>query len=192
MHFLVQLLQYPLMPIFLVAIGLRQVGSTGSSTFMTTYFVNTQNLSESAASLIFGLGPFMGIVGSLSSGYLGERIGAKKALSWAIIGCSISLSILSLVSQPYLLTLIYFLYSFFSNAVWSPMNTIVADITPVAERGLSFSVCFFTEGLTASIAPTLAAGVIELSDVWFIFPFSITFMLTGLITLHFLRAPKRK
>lgn len=178
--------------IFLIAMGFREIGSTGSATFMTTYFVKTRNLSESTASLIFGLGPFVGIFGALSGGYFVERSGAKKALSWAIIGSATSLLILSLMWQLYLLIPIYLFYAFFGNAVWVPMNTIVADITPVTDRGLSFSVYFFTEGLTASIAPTLAAGVIELSDVCFVFPFSAVFMLTSLIALNFLPKPKRK
>ena len=177
---------------FLIAIAFREVGGTGSSTFMTTYFVETRNLSESTASLIFGLGPFMGIVGSLSGGYLGERIGAKKALNYAIIGCAISLFILSLASQLYFLALIYILYSFFNNAVWSPINSLVADMTPITERGLSFSVYFFTEGLIDSIAPILAAGVIELSDVWFVFPFSIVFFVACLVILQFLPNHKQK
>ena len=177
---------------FLIAIAVREVGGTGSSTFMTTYFVKTRNLSESTASLIFGLGPFMGIVGSLSGGYLGERIGAKKALNYAIIGCAISLFILSLTSQLYFLALIYILYSFFNNAVWSPINSLVADMTPITERGLSFSVYFFTEGLIGSIAPTLTAGVIELSDVWFVFPFSIIFFVACLVILQFLPNHKQK
>ena len=172
--------------VFLVAIGTREVGSTGISTFMTTYFVSTRGLSESTASLIFGLGLFMGIVGALGGGYMTERTGAKKTLSWAVLGCAISLSILSLMTQVYLLVLVYLVYAFFSNSIWSPMNTIVAAITPESERGLSYSIYFFTEGLIASFTPTLVAGVIELSDVWFVFPFSITFMIIGLIILQFL------
>jgi len=130
--------------IFLIVVGFREVGNTGSSTFMTTYFVETRNLSESTASLIFGLGPFVGIIGALSGGYLGERIGAKKALNLNIICCLISLSILSLMSQLHFLILIYLFYAFFSNAVWAPMNLIVANSTSVNERGLSFSAYFFT------------------------------------------------
>jgi MFS family permease len=178
--------------VFLIALAVRELGATGSSTFMTTYFVKVRNLSESTASLIFSLGPFMGIVGSLGGGYLGEKIGSKKTLNYAIIGCVISLSVLSLASELYLLILIYVLYAFFSNSIWSPINSIVADITPATERGLSFSIYFFNEGLIGSIAPTLAAGVIELSDVWFVFPYSIVFLVTGLIILQFLPDQERK
>ena len=92
---------------FLVAIGLREMGITGTLTFMTVYLENVRGLPEATATLIFGLGPFMGIVGSLGGGFLGERIGAKKALSFVILGCAVSLFILMLSSQLYLLTLIY-------------------------------------------------------------------------------------
>lgn len=172
--------------ILLMVVALREVGYTGSSTFITTYFVDARAISESTASLIFGLGPFMGIVGSLGGGYLGERLGAKKALSYAILGCAVALFMLSLESQLYLLIIVYLVYSFFSYAVWSPLNTLVAGNTSSINRGLGFSVYFFTEGATASIAPTLAAGVIELSEIWYVFPFSIIFMIISLVVLQFL------
>jgi len=177
--------------LFLSAIGLREVGATGISTFMTTYLVKIRGLSEAISSLVFGLGPFIGIVGALSGGYLGEKIGAKRTLSLVMFGCAVSLYVLSLTSQLYLLTLIYLSYAFFSHSVWTPMNTIVSDITPRTERGLSFSVYFFAEGLIASIAPTAAAAVIELSDVSYIFPFSIMFIVAGLVVLQLFTYPRK-
>lgn len=170
---------------FLIIIGIRQVGATGSSTFMTTYFVEITNLSLGGASLIFGLGPFVGIVGSLCGGYLAERLTAKRALSLATLGCAIALSMLSLTSELFLVGLTYILYAFFSSTIWSPINTIVACITPEAQRGLSYSFYFFTEGLTASIAPALTAAVIELTNVWFVLPFTIIFLITSVVMLQF-------
>ena len=186
------LLFSPALLVFLVAIGLREVGGTGSSTFMTTYFVDVRNLSETTASLIFGLGPFIGIVGSLGGGYVAERLGARKALSWIILCCAVSLVAVSLVSQLYLLTLVFLVYMFFSSALWSPMNTMVASITPETDRGLSYSLYFFTEGLIASIAPTMAAGVIGLSSVWHVFPFSAAFFIASIIILQLLPHFRRK
>jgi MFS family permease len=178
--------------ILLAVIGIRDLGATGSSTFMTTYFVDVRGYSGATASLIFSLGPFIGIVGSIVGGYLGEKMGAKKALGWAIFCCAISLLMLSLVSQLSLIILIYIFYSFFGNAIWSPMNTIVASVTPEKERGMSYSVYFFAEGLTSSIAPTVAGGVIGLTSVWFIFPFSVIFQIASIVVLRFLPFSKRK
>lgn len=177
---------------FLGAIGIRQVGMTSTSTFMTTYLVGMRGLSEATASLIFGLGPFMGIVGSLVGGYSGERIGAKSALSLAMLGCTISLFVLAFSSQLYLLTFVFLLYEFFSNSAWSPINTIVADMTPATGRALSFSVYFLTEGLIASITPPVAAIVMELSSTWYIFSFSITSLAASLIILQFLSCSRSR
>jgi MFS family permease len=172
--------------IFLVAIGLREVGGTGISTFMTTYLVENKGLSEALASLIFGLGPFMGIVGSLCGGYLGEKVGAKKMLNLAMVGCIFSLAGLAVVSHLDLLALIYVSYAFFANSVWSPMNTLVADLTPKNDRGLSYSVYFLTEGLIVSSTPVFSAAVIGLTNIWIIFPFSIVFIIAGLTVLQLL------
>ena len=181
----------PVLLIFLIVIAVREVGGTGSSTFMTTYFVDVRELSETTASLVFALGPVIGIFGSLSGGYFAEKLGARKALGWIILCSAISLLTLSFVSQLYLLALVYVVYTLFSYAVWSPINAIVASVTPETERGLSYSLYFFTEGLMASISPSLAAGVIELSGVWFIFPFSVVFFVVSLVTLKFLTSFER-
>jgi len=172
---------------FLAVLGIWQVGITAISTFMTTYLVKGIGFSQTTASILFGLGPFIGILGSLNGGYLGDRVGAKKTLSWSILGCAISLSILALVSHFYLLSFLYLLYAFFNHSVWSPTNIIVTDITPATDRGLSYSIYFFVEGLIAAFTPTLAAGVLQLSDLWYVFPFSIIFLITSLITLQFLK-----
>lgn len=169
---------------FLVAIGLREVGNTGTSTFMTTYLVTKRGLSEATASLIFGLGPFMGIAGSLNSGYLGEKMGAKRTLDILMLGCILSLTILAGSAQLPLLVLGYLLYAFFSNSVWSPLNTMVADLTQAEDRGLSFSVYFLTEGLIVSITPPIAATIVGFTDMWYIFPFSIVFLAACLIVFQ--------
>jgi FSR family fosmidomycin resistance protein-like MFS transporter len=176
--------------LFLIFIGLREVGFTGSTTFMTTFFVQTRGISETMASLIFGLGPFIGIVGSLYGGFWAERVGAKKSLSWAVLLCAMALSLLALASELHLIILIYVFYSFFGSTVWAPINTLVARLTPTSDRGLSYSVYFFSEGLLIAVAPTLAAGVIELTNVWFVLPFSIVFLVASVIILHFLPAHK--
>jgi MFS family permease len=178
--------------VFLFVVAVREIGATGSSTFMTTYFVDFRNLPETTASLVFAFGPVMGIFGSLGGGFFAERLGARRALKWTILCCSVSLLALSVMTQLYLLAAVYLVYALFNNALWSPINTIVASITPEAERGLSYSLYFFTEGLMDSVAPSIAAAVIMSSSVWHVFPFSVAFFILGLIILQFLPRFERK
>jgi len=174
---------------FLAATSLYLIGTTATSTFMTIYLVKLVGLSEATASLVFGLGPFVGILGSLSGGYAGEKTNAKRVLSIFIAGCAISLSAIAFSSQLYLLTVIYAIYMFFGYSVWAPMNTIVAEISPSTERGLSYSVYFFSEGLIASVAPAVAVAVITIVGIWYVMPFSIVFLLGGLMVLQLLYYP---
>jgi FSR family fosmidomycin resistance protein-like MFS transporter len=178
--------------IFLIVISLREVGSTSITTFMTTYLVKSRNVSESIASLIFGSGPFVGIIGSLVGGYIGIRVGTKKALIWAILGSAVSLSILGLLTDTTSLTLTFLVYAFFGYAVWSPLNALMAEITPLATRGLGYSIVLFVDGLMASATPVLAAGVIELLGIWVIFPFSVVFLVTSVFVLQLLDHPHRQ
>jgi FSR family fosmidomycin resistance protein-like MFS transporter len=175
--------------IFLIAIGARELGSTAISTFMTTYLVDVVNLSGSMASLIFSIGAFVGIVGSLAGGYLGQRLGSKKALSFSILACAVSLSFLAFASHLYVLTLVYLAYAFFDYAVWSPMHAMVAEITPEASRGLSYSVYLFVYGLMFSIAPLLAAAVIQSLGIWVVFPLGAAFLVAAVLILQLLRHP---
>ena len=177
--------------IFLGAIGLKEVGTTAISTYMTTYLVSVKGLPKATATLIFGLGPLMGVIGSLTGGYFGERMSAKRTLSLAILGCVFLLALLALSSEPYILTLIYLLYAILSCGTYVSMNTIAANISQPTVRGLSFSTLFFTEGLIAAITPTASALIVGSFDLWSIFPFSIAFLACSLGVLQSLPYPGR-
>jgi AAHS family cis,cis-muconate transporter-like MFS transporter len=176
--------------IFLAAVGFRAIGVVGANTFIPTYFVIQRNLMESTASLIFGLGPFMGIIGSLLAGSSGDRVGAKKILSLAIVSCALALLVFSLVSDLYVLVPTYLVLAFFNSIAWTPMNTMVADMMPVTQRGLGFSMYFFIEGVIEAVSPTIAAKLIDFSSIVYLFPFSLAMVIVGLVILQFLRFPK--
>jgi MFS family permease len=177
--------------IFLLAVGFRAIGIVSVNTFIPTYFVIERKLLVSTASLIFGLGPFMGIVGSLLAGGLGDRVGAQKMLSLAILSSAFSLLVFSLASDLYFLVPAYLVLSFFNSIAWTPMNTMVVDMMPVMERGLGFSTYFLIEGVIEAVSPTIAAKLIDFSSIAYLFPFSLAMVIVGLVILQFLRFPKR-
>jgi len=71
------------------------------------------------------------------------------------------------------------------------MNALVAQITPAKALGMGFSAYFFTDGITTSVTPTLAAGIIELSGISLVFPFSAFFLFSSLIIFQFLPSSRK-
>jgi predicted MFS family arabinose efflux permease len=173
--------------VFLTSIGVREIGVTSIVTFLTTYLITVRGVSQSLASLIFGLGPVVGIVASLTGGYMGDRFGAKRILSSALVGNCIFLILLAFATDIPSLAVLYMIYSYWNNSVWTPMNTLVARIVPTAERGSGFSTYFFIEGVVKAVTPFLAAAVIETYNIWTLFPFSFCFVLASIIILQLLK-----
>jgi predicted MFS family arabinose efflux permease len=79
------ILLFSVFTVFLVFVAVRELGSAAVSALTTTYLVTRLDVPVAMASLIFGLGTAVGIVGDLTSGYLGKRMGARKALSWIML-----------------------------------------------------------------------------------------------------------
>jgi len=181
----------PTFAIFLVFVAVHELGSTGVSALTTTYLVARLNVSVATASLIFGLAASVGIVGSLAGGYLGQKMGARKALTWTMLACIITLFALTYISQVFLFSAAYLAYAFFDYVVWSPMHTLVSEITPEETRGLSYSIYFFAHTSMFSLAPVLAAGFIQLSGIALLFPFGDAFLVLSLMILLVLRHQPR-
>jgi len=178
---------FPAFVVFLLFVGIRELGSTTVSAFMTTFLVKMLNVPEATASLVFGLGASVGIVGDLTGGYMGQKMGARKALSWCMLSCIILLFALTLISKIFLFSAVYLVFAFFNYAVWSPMHTLVSEITPNETRGLNYGMYFFVHTLMFSLAPMLAAGFIQVSNVSIIFPLGVVFLAASLLVLLFLR-----
>jgi MFS family permease len=94
---------------------------------------------------------------------------------------------LTYISQVFLFSAIYLAYAFFDYAVWSPMHTLVSEITPEETRGLSYSIYFFAHTSMFSLAPVLTASFIQLSNISTLFPFGSAFLALGLMILLLLR-----
>jgi len=172
--------------VFLAVIALREAGIISILTYMTTYLVTLKDLSPAMASLIFAAGPLMGTLASLAGGYIGGAFGSKKALSFTLLGCAITLTLLAVSSQIYLLALIYILYTGASYMAYVPMSTMVAEITPPEKKGLGFSAYFFTEIFVTAFTPTPAAAFISLTGIGYIIPFSILFLAASFVLLQFI------
>jgi len=171
---------------FLFMFGLREMAIAGISTFMTTYLVGGLQLPRITATLIFGLGSLVGVAGSLSGGYLGGKMGERRGMTLALVGCLVSLLLLASTSSIEWLVVTYLIYAFFDSSIWIPGSTLVAHLTPRDRRGVGYSTYFFTQGTVGALSPAIVAQVIGIYGLWYIFPFAILMFASSTIILQFI------
>lgn len=166
---------------FLIAMGFRQSGAIIIITFITTYMVLFRGLSEVTSSLIFAIGPPIGIFSSLLSGYLGYLVGDKKVLILVMVGAMFSVVFIPFAQTTFLLILIFLCFMFFNQAVWAPLASVTATLTPSNRRGLGYSLSMSTQQAIIAISPLLAAKLIEDSSLLSMFPLSVVLICIGIV-----------
>jgi len=171
--------------LLLLAMGVNSIGQQALSAYMTTYLVSVRRLSESAASMLFGLSPFIGILGSLIGGYLGDRLGSKRWMSAAYIGRIFVYAGIWLGSLWIVIT-VYLTGGFFGGSTMGPLTSLVARFSPRRRRGLAYTIFMLFPSLMGSISPLIAAKLIELYGITGLFPFAISLTVISIFLLQIL------
>ena len=166
--------------LLLLAMGINSVGQQALSAYMTTYLVSVRRLSESEASLLYGFSPFIGILGSLIGGYLGDRLGNKRWMTAAYIG-RIFVYIGIWLGPLWALVIVYLTGGFFGGSTMGPLTSLVARFSPRRRRGLAYTIFMLLLNLMGSISPLIAAKLIEFYNIDGLFPFAILLTLTSIL-----------
>jgi MFS family permease len=177
--------------LLLSAMGLNALANNGVSAFMTTYLVSSENLSVELASIIFGAGPLIGIVGSLGAGYLSARLGDRNALALFFLGQVVFL--IGLIGVPYLplATVSFFMYELFLAAIWTPATSLVASLMGGTGGGTAYSLFYFAGDALGAVSPLIAAALITSLNILAPFMFAIALLTTSAL-LTLLIGTKRK
>ncbi len=168
---------------FLSAMGLNALANGGILAFMTTYLTSEQNLSLEVASVIFGLGPLIGIFGSVAAGYVSSRFGDKNSLVLIFFGQFIFLLGLIAIPSLALAMFSFLMYQLFSHAVWTPSTSMVASLMGETGGGMAYSLFYFSNDLLGSASPLLAAVLIENLGFGVVAPFVFALSLLIICTL---------
>jgi len=174
--------------VLLVAMSVNGIGGQSVSTYMTAYLVSNRGLTESMASLVFGLSPFIGILGSLSGGYLADFFGSKRWMTVAYLGSLLTLAGMYL-GPLWTLILLYLMGGYFGGSTMGPSSSLVAEFSPRKRRGLAYTIFMLPFSLMGAISPVIAAKIIELYEIQALFPFAISLSLVSILILQLL--PKR-
>jgi MFS family permease len=157
--------------VLLIALGFRSMGVQGISTFMTTYFVAEKDLSQSLASILFGAGRAVGILGVSVGGALSDTLGKRRWITITWTASLVSLLAFSQAPSMPLLILFFVLYQSFNSSSTAPVMSLVASFTSKRRRGLGYMLYFFSSSVMGAFAPIMTAQIITVFGVGYIFPF---------------------
>ncbi len=142
-------------------------------TYVPAYFTIEIGFSYSLTSIISGLGPITGILGSLFGGYIGYRYGKYRmgilvnALLAGLLFIFPSLRNLIIVVG------IYALYRCLQAAFMPLLNSMIASHSSLENRSLAYSFNFVMVNLFGSLSTTGTSVLIENYSTRVIFPMCI-------------------
>ncbi len=168
---------------FLCSIIACQIGTIVILTFMTSYMVVERNISEAMASLIFSIGPLIGIFSSFFAGYASSRVGDKRFLFFAMLFSATFAILIPFASTISLLATAFISFNFFSHSMFPPITSIIATLSPSNRRGLAYSVFISVYQIVFALTPPITAKLIEFSSLLIMFPLSFLLIIISMLTL---------
>jgi len=169
--------------LLILAMSVAGLGNQTIFSFTTIYFVQVRKMSEDLAALIFGIGPLIGVFGSLFGGYLGSTSGDRKFLSLAFF--ALMFSVFSLAYAPFIgfVILSFLIYRLFFASIWPASTSLVTTSTRVSSRGMTYSIFFLMPGILGAVSPIIGVLIIQGFGILSIFPFASTLFLLSSVAI---------
>lgn len=156
-------------------------------TYVPAYFTTDLGMSYSLTSIITGIGPLTGLVGSFAGGLSGDRFG-KYRTSMLVLGVTgLLMIIFPNLSKLYIVVIVYGLSRMFQASFMPLMNGMLAANCPSENRSLGFSFNFVMVSLFGSISITGTSILIERIGTGVIFPMSIILTVPTIFIIYLLR-----
>ncbi|MCX7653150.1 MAG: SLC45 family MFS transporter [Fervidobacterium sp.] len=179
----------------LVSILLWFIGYNALETFFTSYVKFNLGIKESTGALVLGFFSLTFMIFAIPAGFIGAKLGRKKAMS---IGLVVVLSVLIAallisvtLSDTRLIVNLYFLIFALGGIGWALVNVnslpTIVDMTVEEKVGGYTGLYYFFSMAANIIAPPLAGLFIDKMGYKTLFAFAITFLLLSLITIQFVK-----
>jgi len=172
---------------FLLLILFMDAAGGTISTYSTTYFTEGKGLDADLASFVFGLSSLIGLISVIIGGYVGDKLGWKKSLTSIVSMLTVALFCIFVSASTIQIVLFYLVYGFF-NVMTMPITTsLVAKIVPSKSRGTAYSLQFIPMSIIGIVLPVILSILIDVFEIWIIFPIAIIFYVVVLVITQVLR-----
>ena len=172
---------------FLLLVLFRSAAGGTISTYVTTYLTESKGLDASLASIIFGLSSLIGLVSVIIGGYAGDKLGWKRSYILIVSTVTIALFFMFISTSTIQTVLFYLVYGFFNIMTMPITGSLVAKIIPQKSRGTAYSLQFVPMSIIGIVMPIILGILINLLEIWIIFPIAIAFYIIVLIITQILK-----
>ncbi|MBL7070179.1 MAG: MFS transporter [Candidatus Omnitrophica bacterium] len=152
---------YPGLPEFLRASFFCMAVVNVIILFMSVYATKAFGLDEGRIISLISFSTLFAIIGSISSGYISDRVGAKASLLAIFILWSVSLFLGALLRDPRIYWLVGALVGTALGATWVVMRALAVSLTPPEKIGEIFGL-FNLVGYLSGICGALFWGLLLL------------------------------
>jgi len=172
---------------FLLLMLFRNAAGGTISTYLTTYLTEGKGLDAGLAIIVFGLSPLIGLTSVIIGGYVGDKLGWRRSFTSIVSIVTIALFCVFVSTSTIQTVLFYLVYGFF-NIMTMPITTsLVAKIIPPKSRGTAYSLQFIPMSIIGIVMPIILGILINLLEIWIIFPIAIVFYIIVLIITQILK-----
>ncbi|MEU1598581.1 MFS transporter [Streptomyces sp. NPDC005708] len=133
------------------------------ATFMALYLTLGRGYSASFAGLVASLYGLGGVISSIGSGVMTDRLGRRPTLLVAQSSTAVSVAVLGFMRDPVAIAAVAFLVGMASNASRPAVQAMMADIVRPEDRVRAFSLNYWAINLGFAISSAAAGFIAEFS-----------------------------
>ncbi|MGW2932524.1 MDR family MFS transporter [Streptomyces sp. NPDC001156] len=133
------------------------------ATFMALYLTLGRGYSASYAGLVASLYGLGGVISSIGSGVMTDRLGRRPTLLVAQSSTAVSVAVLGFMRDPVAIAVVAFLVGMASNASRPAVQAMMADIVRPEDRVRAFSLNYWAINLGFAISSAAAGFIAEFS-----------------------------
>ena len=135
--------------------------ATAVSSFLPLYLVDKHGVSAEMAGIMVGLVAGGGVIGAPLGGLLSDRVGRRPVIVASLVLAGPLLYVITALPFGWGMAVAIAAYGLVLSARMPVMESVIADVVPVAQRGTVLGVYFFLSQETAAVATPLVGSMMD-------------------------------
>src|SRR5215813_11294789 len=124
--------------------------------FLIIYLHNVRGISLGLAGLAAAVQSTAALASGFAAGTLSDRIGPRRVLMAALSVMTVAFALMPLIREPWQAFAVYGTWGIGSGSFWPAQSTLLAGLTPPAQRSPAYALQRLTMNLGAAIGGVVA------------------------------------